>query len=284
MKLSIVSGFSGSGKSTALNVLEDAGYYCIDNLPLGLLSSFVSQMLAAPQAPRKAAVGIDARNLTMDLSSFPEILEGIKSQGVNCEIIFLDARDTILLKRFSESRRKHPLTGKQVSLSEAIRKERQMLEPIQEKADLLIDTSNTNVHELRAIVRQRVIGDGDTGLSLLFLSFGYKHGVPADVDFVFDARCLPNPHWEPSLRPKTGRDEAVATYLSGQPLVERMLEEVEGFLERWIPHFEAENRSYMTVAIGCTGGQHRSVYLVERLKEYFDPRFPNVMTRHRELT
>ncbi|MEW5756732.1 MAG: RNase adapter RapZ [Pseudomonadota bacterium] len=282
-KLVIVSGLSGSGKSTALNVLEDADYYCIDNLPLGLLLQFVDQAKLVGPSMSKAAVGIDARNLTTDLSAFAEILSEIKARGVVCEVIYLDADDDILFKRFSESRRKHPLTKGNLSLAEAISSERTLLAPIHEKADLFIDTSRTNVHRLRTIVKERVVGADDGKMSLMFMSFGYKHGVPADVDFVFDVRCLPNPHWEPNLRAQTGKEAGVAEYLATQPMVQEMEQEIVRFLETWIPRFVEENRSYMTVAIGCTGGQHRSVYLVERLREYFASRHEHVMTRHREL-
>ncbi len=282
-KLVIVSGLSGSGKSTALNVLEDADYYCIDNLPLGLLVQFVDQSKSVGPSMSKAAVGIDARNLTEDLSSFAQLLGEIKARGVVCEVIYLDADDDILLKRFSESRRKHPLTKGNLSLAEAISRERSLLAPIHEKADLFIDTSRTNVHRLRTIVKERVVGADEGKMSLMFMSFGYKHGVPADVDFVFDVRCLPNPHWEPNLRAQTGKESGVAEYLAQQPMVQEMEQDIVHFLETWIPRFVEENRSYMTVAVGCTGGQHRSVYLVERLREHFARGYEHVMTRHREL-
>ncbi len=283
MKLLIVSGLSGSGKSIALHALEDLDYYCIDNLPVGLLPAFAAQMKsAAGRLPKDAAVGIDARNLSADFLHFPEILKDIEAQGLACEIFFLDADDATLLKRFSETRRKHPLTSGDVSLAEAIRAERSLLEPIAARADWHIDTGRTNVHQLRSMIQARVANR--TALSLLFVSFGYKHGLPVDADFVFDVRCLPNPHWEAHLRSLTGLDAGVAAFLENQPLVAQMLGDMKVFLETWIPRFEAENRSYITVAVGCTGGQHRSVYLVERLVEYFLCTRDSVLTRHRELT
>jgi UPF0042 nucleotide-binding protein len=282
MRLVIVSGFSGSGKSTALNVLEDEGYYCIDNLPLALLYDFVSRANDAKPI-NEAAVGIDARNLTSDLSAFPGVLKKIRQLGVACEILFLDAGNPILLKRFSESRRKHPLTNDKVSLSEAIKKERALLEPIQSQADLTIDTSDANVHELRAIVRNRVVGQKDQRLSLMIMSFGFKHGVPGDVDFIFDVRCLPNPHWIPALRPRTGRDAEVVDYLEKHADVAEMIGDIQAYLTKWIPRFEVENRRYLTIGIGCTGGQHRSVYTVEKLAAYFTSQYSGVITRHREL-
>lgn len=284
MRLLIVSGLSGSGKSTALHALEDQDFYCIDNLPVELLHVFVERMLASSQPnPQAAAVGIDARNFPDELARFPAILGKLRALGVDCEIVFLGARDEILLKRFSETRRKHPLTSREVALAEAIRKERELLEPIFANADLYIDTSETNLHRLRELVVERVCNRVRNRLSLLFVSFGYKHGIPGDVDFVFDVRCLPNPHWEPSLRPHSGKDQPVATFLEQQPAVEQMFESIRDFLQRWIPAFEAENRAYMTVAIGCTGGQHRSVYLVERLARHFGEQLPSVLSRHREV-
>lgn len=281
MRLIIVSGFSGSGKSTVLGALEDLGYYCVDNLPLALLESFAQQISPSGVLSR-AAVGIDARNFNANLTEFQGMLQQLRAMGIKVEVVFLDADEAILLKRFSETRRKHPLSSKTVSLAEAIARERQLLEPVFESADLYIDTSHTNVSKLRKMVRQRIEGE-TSGLSLLFESFGFKHGLPLDVDFVFDARCLPNPHWDLALRPLTGRDQGIVDYLDQQVLVQEMFDDVSGFLERWLPRFEAENRMYVTVAVGCTGGQHRSVYLVERLTRHFAGKLPNVLTRHREL-
>ena len=285
MKLSIISGLSGSGKSIALNALEDQGLYCIDNLPLALLPAFGAQMLKVPmERYQHAAVGIDARNLAEDFGRFPEILAELRGLGIACEIVFLDAQDDTLLKRFSETRRKHPLSRKSTPLVDAIRWERQFLEALARHADLHIDTTHTNVHQLRQLIQERVGGGADTTLSLLFQSFGYKHGVPPDADFVFDVRCLPNPHWDARLRAKSGLDPTVVQFLEQQTLVRKMEEAITQFLEGWIPHFEAEGRSYLTVAIGCTGGQHRSVYLVERLASHFLGTRTTVLTRHREIS
>ena len=281
MKLLIVSGLSGSGKSIALHALEDLDYYCIDNLPMELLSAFAAQMNTAKSQYQDAAVGVDARNLATDFQNFPQIITTIKQAGLQCEIFFLDADDSTLFKRFSETRRKHPLTRNDVSLAEAIRAERRLLEPIAALADWHIDSSRTNIHQLRNLIQSRIARQ--TSLSLSFVSFGYKHGVPVDADFVFDVRCLSNPHWEPTMRMLTGIDAEVVNFLESHPLVGQMFEDIKSFLETWIPQFEAENRNYVTVAIGCTGGQHRSVYLVERLAAYFLRIRPNVLRRHREL-
>jgi len=285
VKLIIVSGLSGAGKSVALHTLEDLDYYCIDNLPVSLLPAYAARMHDDDdEIHRHSAVAIDARGRADELAQFPRILHELKQGGIDCEIIFLQADDETLLKRFSETRRKHPLSNDEVSLAEALRLERELLGPIAANADLIIDTTHSNVHRLRDMLRERIGADDNPGLSLMFESFGFKHGVPADADFVFDARCLPNPYWEPHLRPLTGRDEEVAGFLAGQPLVAELAQTLEGFLETWIPRFEADNRSYMTVAIGCTGGQHRSVYLVERLATHFQARRDNVLIHHRELT
>ena len=284
MRLVIVSGLSGSGKSVALHTLEDLGYYCIDNLPAGLLSVLALELSLAQSPVQRAAVGIDARNLPQALQQFSQILEQLRQRGVSSEILFLTCDTETLIKRFSETRRRHPLSSSGKSLAQAVEHERALLEPIAQRADLFIDTSQTNIHQLRDLVLSRVARENRQQLSLLFESFGYKHGIPRDADFVFDARCLPNPHWQPELRPLSGRDSAVAEYLQRDPLVETMEQQLRGFLEQWIPAFEAGNRSYLTVAIGCTGGQHRSVYLVERLARHFQERYTNVVARHRELS
>jgi len=281
MKLVVISGASGSGKTTALHVLEDLDYYCIDNLPVGLLPAFAEKMRALPEdLGERVAVGIDARNPTQDLHHFPQILDQLRASGVDCQILYLDADDTILLKRFSETR---PLSDEQRPLADAIRDERLLLAPIADRADLYIDTSRSNIHQLRDQIRSRIEAQQQSTLSILFLSFGFKHGVPMDADYVFDARCLPNPHWEPKLRTQTGRDAEVAEFLQGQERVERFVTQVGGFLHNWIPCFEADNRNYLTIAIGCTGGQHRSVYLTERLGEEFRQHYEKVLIRHREL-
>lgn len=285
MKLLIVSGLSGSGKSVALNTLEDEDYYCIDNLPLGLLTPFIKRLLN----PRlklydKAAVGIDARSGVEELERFPEILEEIRASGIETEILFLQAEANTLLKRFSETRRKHPLTKKGLPLVEAIHLERTLLSIIALNADLVIDTTHTNVHQLHTLIRDRVGNKESERMSILLQSFGFKHGVPTDSDYVFDIRCLPNPHWVPELRSKTGLDNEVIDYLQGHEIVEEMYTMIENFLNSWIPRFEVENRSYLTISLGCTGGQHRSVYFVERLADHFREHFgKSIHVRHREL-
>lgn len=284
MKLVIVSGLSGSGKSVALHTLEDIGFYCIDNLPAGLLNALAAELNAEARPVENAAVGIDARNLPQALQHFSEIHDELKARGIASEILFLTCDSDTLIKRFSETRRRHPLSTDRISLAEAVELERVLLEPIAARADLFIDTSQTTVHQLRDLVLKRVQHRQSSGLSLLFESFGYKHGIPTDADFVFDARCLPNPHWEPDLRALTGRDAAVIEYLEAESRVAEMYAELCTFLDNWIPAFEAENRSYLTVAVGCTGGQHRSVYLIERLAAHFANRYPNVVTHHRELS
>lgn len=286
MRLLIISGLSGSGKSIALQALEDHDFYCIDNLPLGLLSQFTGQVsdTAAKRNIENVAVGIDARNLVRDLGRFSDIIGEIRARGIPCEVVFLTASDNVLIKRFSETRRKHPLTRPEVSLYEAIVEERKLLSPISTNADLQIDTSNFNVHQLRSVVRERIIKRKLPSLSLMFVSFGFKHGIPADVDFVFDIRCLPNPYWDPQLRLRKGTDPEVIRFLEQQPGVKQMFDDIRSFLERWIPAFETENRNYISIAIGCTGGQHRSVYLVETLASHFRRTRDNVMIRHRELS
>jgi UPF0042 nucleotide-binding protein len=284
MKLIIVSGLSGSGKSVALHTLEDVGFYCIDNLPVGLLADFGRHITEIRVKPHERyAVGIDARSGSEDLERFPAILNELETRGVHSEIIFLQADDDTLIKRFSETRRRHPLSGPDTSLAEAMTREAELLAPILARANLTIDTTSTTIHQLRELIRERLDRRASGRLSLLFESFGFKHGVPKDADFVFDVRCLPNPHWEPRLRPFTGRDADVAEYLQAQPSVERMYEQIRGFMEEWLPNFERESRSYLTVAIGCTGGQHRSVYLAERLARHFRQHSDNVSVRHREL-
>jgi len=285
MKLIIISGLSGSGKSIALNTLEDLDYYCIDNMPIGMLPSLVEQLLNDWGKDHKyVAVGIDARNSHQDLQHFPELLKDLSQSTLGVDVFYLEADDSTLLKRFSETRRKHPLTTEDVSLSDAITMEREILYPIASQADLFIDTTHTNIYQLREMVKKRVTNEQSDSMSLLFQSFGFKHGTPTDADFIFDTRCLPNPHWEASLRPLTGLDSKVIQYLDDQPWVEEMKQQIQDFLETWIPRFEQENRSYMTVAIGCTGGQHRSVYMVEALSAYFKQGRDTVMVRHREIS
>ncbi|HEB97382.1 MAG TPA: RNase adapter RapZ [Sedimenticola thiotaurini] len=284
MKLVIVTGLSGSGKTTALNTLEDLGHYCIDNLPLLLLEPFGRILLdSGDQRFEQAAIGIDARNHGTELEGLKSVLDTLRQRGVDVEILYLEAADETLIKRYSETRRRHPLSDDRHPLIEAIQLERAILGPFLNAADLRIDTTRMNVHQLRDLIRRRVGERPEGELSLLFESFGFKHGVPNDSDFVYDVRCLPNPYWRPDLRPLTGRDPAVAGFLENDPDVHRMHESISGFLEHWIPSFEADGRAYLTVSIGCTGGQHRSVYLVERLSRHFRERGHQVLVRHREL-
>jgi UPF0042 nucleotide-binding protein len=283
MKLLVITGLSGSGKSIALNTLEDLGYYCIDNLPVFLLGQLARHLVEDQhEAFERAAVGIDARSAAADLAALPDVVRELRGQGIECQIIFLDAQPDTLIKRFSETRRKHPLAFGERPLEDALQLERQLLKPILAIADLHIDTSHSNIHQLRDQIRSRVEKAGG-GPSILMLSFGFKHGIPRDVDFVFDVRCLPNPHWQPELRPLTGRDAAVADFLQSSPGVQDMFNDLSGFFDRWIHVFEADGRSYLTIAIGCTGGQHRSVYMTERLGAHLSAQGHAVLIRHREL-
>jgi RNase adapter protein RapZ len=282
MKLVIISGRSGSGKTTALRALEDAGFDAIDNFPVNLLQSLIHDALSDPLHHEvRVAVCIDARS--QRLERFPEILLALDRMDVQCEVIYLDAQSATLVQRFSETRRRHPLTNERTDLLQAIEAEREVLEGISDLADLTIDTTRLRGSELTDLIATRVIGSTRSGLSLLFRSFGFKFGVPVDADLVFDIRCLPNPYWVEDLRLLNGLDQPVAAYLDADPAVGEMFDHICGFLERWLPEFEEDHRAYMTVAIGCTGGQHRSVYLVEKLGVRFRDRFASVLVRHREL-
>jgi len=284
MRLIIVSGLSGSGKSVALAMLEDLEFYCVDNIPAGLLPGFIAYTVRTSEpAYRQTAVGVDARNRPEDLADVPRLVEELRRSGIGCEVLFLRADDDTLIKRFSETRRRHPLSRAGLGLHEALEQEQRMLAPVANAADLTVDTSRLSVHELRELIRERVVERKAGGPSLLFQSFAYRHGVPDDADFVFDARALPNPYWEPSLRDCTGRDEAVEAFMSRHEEAARFLEDVTGFLERWLPSLVRSNRSYLTVAVGCTGGQHRSVYFAEKLAAHFDGRFGRALIRHRDL-
>lgn len=284
MKLIIVSGRSGSGKSTCLHVLEDLGYYCVDNMPASLLAALAERIAAENNNQlNEVAVSIDARNLSSDLTQFREIFDRLEVAHIERQIIFLDADTNTLLKRFSETRRKHPLSSAKLGLLEAIKLEKELLSPIADLASLTIDTSSLTLHELRDIVRERVADRDASSLALQFQSFGYKHGLPIDADMVYDVRCLPNPYWIQSLRGLSGIDREVVDYLESQAEVLKMFNDIKDFLENWIPCFKLSNRSYITIAIGCTGGQHRSVYLCEKLKEHFSQTISNIQVRHREL-
>jgi UPF0042 nucleotide-binding protein len=282
MKITILSGRSGSGKTTALQALEDHGYYCVDNLPLGLLPTLVTQLEAEENPLKRVAVGIDARNLPRQLLAFTTTLDELRQSQVEIEIIFLEAEPATLLKRFSATRRRHPLSGDNRTLADAIDYEAHLLADIRMRADLVIDTSGLDVHSLRNMIRQRV-ARRDVSLSLLIQSFGYKNGLPYDSDLVFDVRALPNPHWQSDLRPFTGRDEKVAEFLRGHPESGELLDDIFHFLTRWLPTYAANDRSYVTVAIGCTGGQHRSVYITEQLAQRLRDEGIPLHVRHREL-
>mgnify|MGYP001821800884 FL=1 len=284
MRLIIVSGLSGAGKSVALGVLEDLGYYCIDNLPAALLKSVVSEVSSGPDRKgNRVAVGIDARNRRQDLESLPSLIEEFRKQNIQTDVLFILADDEILLKRYGETRRRHPLANDGSSLHAAIADEREMLAEVTNSADLIIDTSRTSIYDLGDIIRDRVDARTAKSLSVLIESFGFKHGIPADADFVFDLRCLPNPYWNLQLRQLTGLDEEVIRFLDEQAVVVAMHDDILRFFERWIPEYTRANRSFLTVAIGCTGGQHRSVYMAEKLAASLSASHENVATRHNEL-
>jgi len=284
--LVIVSGMSGSGKSVALRTFEDLGYFCVDNLPADLLPQFVASVMHADDgAPAKMAVSIDVRNRHSDLSNIPEWLSAVGKLGLDPRLVFFDANENALLKRYADTRRRHPLSHLGLSLNDAIALERQVLKPLRSIADAVVDTSTLNVHQLRRQVLTEFGIGGDTGMSLLFESFAYRRGVPADADFVFDARALPNPHWDPVLRPLSGRDAAIREYLESQADVNLFFDQIRQFLDTWLPRLHVDStRSYATIAFGCTGGRHRSVYLAERFAEHARAQgWDEVAVHHREL-
>ncbi len=287
MKLIIVSGRSGSGKSTAIQVLEDLNFYCVDNLPLTLLTKLTKQIQEQNSTNNgkkidNIAVGIDARNLNTHLESFSYELTELEKLSIDCEVIFLDAIDEILLNRFHASRRKHPLSNENISLMEAISYEENLLKPIEAKVDLHIDTSGLTIHQLREQIKQHIYQDAQT--SILIQSFSYKHGIPIDADLVFDTRCLINPHWQEELKTLNGLDQEVVNYLSKDKTCQKMIGDLNMFLNYWIPEFEKNDRSYLSIAIGCTGGQHRSVFVSESLAKTLKQQFSNIQIRHRELS
>lgn len=284
MKLIIVSGLSGSGKTIALNTLEDCGFFCIDNLPFALLEGFVEQvMLGDKKNYAKTAIGIDARNQSGELVQFAQRLDFIKSKGIQCDVLYLQAEENVLLKRYSETRRRHPLTDQNIPLKEALRIEKDMLRPLAKLANVIIDTSHTHYHQLRELLKSQLGEGNERHMVIQFLSFGFKHGIPLETDFMFDARSLPNPYWVAELRGQTGKDQPVIDFLNKQEVVQEYFQDVRNFIERWAPRFEADNRSYLTVAVGCTGGQHRSVFLVDQLVMHFQQTKHNTIVRHREL-
>lgn len=279
MKLTIISGSSGSGKSVALRVLEDIGYYCVDNLPMNLLVPFIK---STEDSEQPIAVSLDIRNIPPTADKLTDFLESLR-QYCELEILFLDASSTVLIKRYSESRRLHPLTQQCLTLLEAVKVEKVMLQPLAEVADLKIETGDLTIYQLSDLIKKRILGTRSSELVLVFESFGFKYGLPRDVDYVFDVRFLPNPHWEPALRPFTGLDLPVQEYLSKEPLVNKLEEQLTEFISSWLPHLERNNRSYVTIAIGCTGGQHRSVYLAQKLAKNFSRERHNIQIHHREI-
>jgi UPF0042 nucleotide-binding protein len=284
VRIIIVSGLSGSGKSVALHMLEDLGFYCIDNIPAALLKPFISYTVRSPEpAYDRTAIGLDARNTAAEIATVPKLVDELKRSGIHCEVLFLLAGEDELLRRFAETRRKHPMSRDHIGLREAMTMERELLEPVVYAADLVIDTSRMGVHELREIVHQRLEQRTAGRLSITFESFGFKHGIPGDADFVFDARSIPNPYWEPTLRQLTGRDNEVIRFLAAQESAGRLIEDIATFIDKRIAEYHASNRGYLTVAVGCTGGQHRSVYIVDRLAERFAERFAHVTARHSGL-
>jgi len=284
MRLIIVSGLSGSGKSIALHVLEDLGYYCVDNMPAALLKAVVEEVTSGDETRSQfLAVGVDARNRENNLDALPQIIDELRQQGLQTELLFLQSDDDVLLKRFSESRRRHPLAEHGTALRAAIDSERQVLSPVLNSADLIIDTSRTSIYELADAIRERVDRRKKNTLSVLIESFGFKNGIPADADFVFDMRCLPNPYWTLKLRGLTGEDQEVTEFLDAQPAFIAMYDDILAFLKRWIPEYNSVNRSYLTVAIGCTGGQHRSVYMTRKLADALRSLHDPVLSRHNEI-
>ena len=283
VNLIIVSGLSGSGKSVAMRTLEDLGFYCVDNLPAALLPSLISSIDENDARRNQIAVSIDVRNLN-NLNQVGLLISQVKNDGFNPRLVFFDTDNHVLIKRFSETRRKHPLSMNGLSLSSAIAEERKQLGPLIALADWVIDTSQLNVHQLRKRILVEIQGHTQNSISILFESFAYKKGVPSDADFVFDMRCLPNPHWIPELRPLSGKDQAIQDFFATDELAEKYKMQVMSFIDTWLPRFESETRSYLTVAFGCTGGRHRSVYMAEALAKHCNAMgHDKVMVYHREL-
>lgn len=275
-QLIIVTGLSGSGKSIALRALEDSGYYCIDNLPATMLPNLIEHL--GPDDQKHVAISIDSRSAAVE--SLPANIALLKAQNVDTRILFLESNVETLVKRFSETRRKHPLSKDTTTLAESIAYERDLLASLGDLGHV-IDTSNLSANKLRGWVKD-VVSTEHMGLTLLFTSFGFKHGIPLDADFVFDVRCLPNPHYDPHLREFSGQDLEIQQFMQSQATAQEMLHDIKLYVEKWLPCFVQDNRGYLTVAIGCTGGQHRSVYFVEQLSAYFKAT-QKVLTRHREL-
>ena len=279
----IVSGRSGGGKSTALNALEDLGYYCIDNLPGAMLPDFEPQISANPDLYRKVALGIDARSHEANFQVVLDWMSTLREKGLKCKLLFVTADKAVLIKRFSETRRRHPLTGSGMVLTDAIENEKQLLKPLHRHADLVIDSSNTNIHQLRRQVWD-FVDRHSSGLTIVLQSFAFKMGVPAEVDFMFDARILPNPYWQDELKALSGKDEAVISWLENDENVLKMTRDIQNFMGNWLPSFQNAQRSYVTIGIGCTGGKHRSVYLAEKLAASLGKEYENVLVHHREIS
>jgi RNase adapter protein RapZ len=283
IQLIVLTGMSGGGKTVALRALEDLEFYCVDNLPSALLPQLVNAVINERRGKRRRiAVGVDVRNRGTDFAHMPAVLSELAAAGVQVHLIFLDCRDEVLIKRYSETRRRHPLATRGLSLADAIAEERRLLRPLMAIAEKVIDSSELNVHQLRRLVATGY-AQATEGLTLMFQSFAFRRGLPLDADFVFDARCLPNPHWHPHLRPLSGKDAPVREFLDKESLVGEYYADTVRWLDTWLPRFEQDDRSYMTISIGCTGGRHRSVYLVEKLAAYYRDRREGVLTFHREL-
>lgn len=281
--LIVLTGMSGGGKTVALRALEDLEFYCVDNLPTALLPQLVQAVLQDPgSARRRIAVGTDVRNRGEDFQHLPAVFSDLAAAGVQVHLIFLDCRDEVLIKRYSETRRRHPLALRGMSLADAIATERRLLRPLMAIAEKVIDSSELNVHQLRRLVATGY-AQATEGLTLMFQSFAFRRGLPLDADFVFDARCLPNPHWHPPLRPLSGKDGPVREFLDAEPLVGEYFADTARWLDAWLPRFEQDDRSYVTISVGCTGGRHRSVYLVEKLAAHYRAKREGVLTFHREL-
>lgn len=281
--LIVLTGLSGGGKTVALRALEDLEFYCVDNLPSALLPQLVNAVIKGDgERHRRIAVGVDVRNRGADFEHMPIVLSELAAAGVQVHLIFLDCRDEVLIKRYSETRRRHPLAMRGLSLADAIAEERKLLRPLMAIAEKVIDSSELNVHQLRRLVATG-FAQATEGLTLMFQSFAFRRGLPLDADFVYDARCLPNPHWHPHLRPLSGKDAPVRDFLDAEPLVGEYFADTARWLDDWLPRFEQDDRSYLTISVGCTGGRHRSVYLVEKLAAYYRSRRDGVLTFHREL-
>lgn len=280
MHLIILSGRSGSGKTISLNALEDFGFYCVDNLPVIMLPELTKKL---DDDQTQLAVSIDARNIPKDINELKTVIAQVKKPGKHCNIVYLDAEDDTILSRFSETRRKHPLSSGDMPLQEALKQEQTLLSPLSNMADLTIDTTRLSKHQLSSLIWERVAKAPANQLQVLFKSFGFKHGIPSDADFIFDVRCLPNPYWQAGLRVHSGLDAEVEEFLEAQPEVNLMVEDIINFLENWIPKFEADNRSYLTIGIGCTGGQHRSVYIAQKVLQSIKKQTTQVQIRHRDL-